>query len=160
MVEGVLVEGGEKTAFIKPHRALDWGSADCWSANRVSANGAADNAADTHVRRFVLEGERVIAAVNLNNMVRGFFHSAYLGFSIDHQQQGQGKMHEALVAVIAHAFSPHRSQSPTAQRPQRRSARALAGWSNIARSRRTGVRAGRSCRDRPRGVRSAPEPAR
>ena len=78
-------------------------TADYWEKRLIAY--AAENAAATHVRRFVLEGERVIGAVNLNNVVRGFFHSAYLGFSLDHAAEGQGKMHEALVAVVAHAFS-------------------------------------------------------
>lgn len=66
---------------------------------------AADQAAGTHVRRFLLRHGRVIGAVNLNNVVRGAFQSAYLGFSLDAESQGQGLMHEALRAVIDHAFS-------------------------------------------------------
>ncbi len=86
-----------------PKQPEEFFTADYWEKRLILY--AADNAADTHVRRFVLEGDRVIGAVNLNNMVRGFFHSAHLGFSIDQAEQGRGKMHEALVAVIAHAFS-------------------------------------------------------
>jgi len=50
--------------------------------------------------------ERIIGTANLNNIVRGAFHSAHLGFSLHHERQGHGLMKEALDALIAWAFSP------------------------------------------------------
>lgn len=40
----------------------------------------------------------------LTNIVRGPFQAAYLGYSLDRGAWGQGLMHEALTAVLAHAF--------------------------------------------------------
>lgn len=58
---------------------------------------------------------RVIGTVNINQVSRGAFHSAMLGYSLDATLQGQGLMHEALTAAIAEAFSPrfnlHRIQA-------------------------------------------------
>lgn len=48
---------------------------------------------------------QVIGRVNFTEIVRGPFHSAYLGDQIDHALEGQGLMHEALVAALAHAFA-------------------------------------------------------
>ena len=53
--------------------------------------------------------------VALSQIARGPFQNAMLGYAIDVSWQGQGLMHEALQAVIAHAFSPamnlHRIQA-------------------------------------------------
>lgn len=71
---------------------------------------------------------RVIGSVTVSGVVRGFHHSAALGYALDAQAQGAGLMHEALHAVIAQVFSPsvnlHRVQA--AYRPENlRSARVL-----------------------------------
>lgn len=47
---------------------------------------------------------RVIGRVNFTQIARGPFQSCMLGYAIDAQRQGQGLMHEALSAAIAHAF--------------------------------------------------------
>lgn len=49
---------------------------------------------------------RVVGAIGLSNIVRGAFHCAHLGFSLDHALEGRGLMREALQATIAHAFGP------------------------------------------------------
>ena len=46
----------------------------------------------------------VVAQVALNNMVRGVFQAAYLGYSIDGEHQGQGLMAEAVETVVQYAF--------------------------------------------------------
>ena len=48
----------------------------------------------------------ILGHANLSNFVRGAFQACHLGYSIDRRAEGKGLMHEALVAVIAHAFGP------------------------------------------------------
>ena len=46
----------------------------------------------------------VIGDAGLSTIVRGAFHSCYLGYKIDGERQGQGYMREALTAIIDYAF--------------------------------------------------------
>jgi ribosomal-protein-alanine N-acetyltransferase len=46
----------------------------------------------------------VIGFCNFNQLVRGAFYAATLGYSLDHRAVGQGVMFEALGAAIAHVF--------------------------------------------------------
>lgn len=58
--------------------------------------------------------EQVIGRVNLNQIVRGVFYNAYVGYWIDTQFAGRGLMTEALRLAIAAAFGPvglHRVQA-------------------------------------------------
>lgn len=87
----------------EPKREPAYFTLDHWRT--TLAQHAKDESAGTHVRRFLLHEGRVVGAASLNNLVRGVFHSCYLGFSLDHEQQGKGMMREALQAVIGHAFS-------------------------------------------------------
>lgn len=45
-----------------------------------------------------------IGMANLNNVIRGVFHSCFLGFSLGREHQGEGLMREVLEALIRHAF--------------------------------------------------------
>lgn len=57
---------------------------------------------------------RVAGTVSLSNIVRGCFQSCYLGYNLDHAEEGRGLMHEALEAIIAFAFDTlqlHRLQA-------------------------------------------------
>ncbi|MFM2482359.1 GNAT family N-acetyltransferase [Celerinatantimonas sp. YJH-8] len=49
--------------------------------------------------------ESIIATVNVSNIVRGIFQSAYLGYGLDEQYQGQGIMTEILTAAIPAIFN-------------------------------------------------------
>lgn len=74
------------------------------------------------------EPDEVIGSVHFSQVARGAFHNAMLGYALDEAAQGQGLMHEALVALVAEVFSPrvnlHRLQA--AYRPENlRSARLL-----------------------------------
>lgn len=66
------------------------------------------------------DSSRVIGSVALNNVVRGFHHSANLGYALDEKAQGQGLMQEALQAVLRTSFGTgfnlHRVQA--AVRPE------------------------------------------
>jgi ribosomal-protein-alanine N-acetyltransferase len=56
----------------------------------------------------------VIGRINFTQIVRGPFQSCMLGYAIDADFEGQGLMHEALEAAIAHVLSSlhlHRIQA-------------------------------------------------
>lgn len=48
--------------------------------------------------------QHVIGFANLNNIVHGSFQAAHLGYGLDVDEVGKGYMHEALEAVVGHAF--------------------------------------------------------
>ena len=50
----------------------------------------------------------ILGQVNLNNIVRGAFHAAHLGYHLDQDAEGHGLMQDALSVVIAYAFGPLR----------------------------------------------------
>ncbi|MCB8819612.1 GNAT family N-acetyltransferase [Microvirga rosea] len=51
-----------------------------------------------------LQGRRIIGVVNINEIVRGLFQSAYLGYYGMAGWQGQGLMREAVELVVLYAF--------------------------------------------------------
>jgi [ribosomal protein S5]-alanine N-acetyltransferase len=58
-------------------------------------------------QRWVIESPtdaQIIGTINLTQIARGPFHSAMLGYQIDHAHEGKGLMFEALTLAIAHAF--------------------------------------------------------
>ena len=50
----------------------------------------------------------ILGQVNLNNIVRGAFQAAHLGYHIDKQAEGHGLMRESLSLVTDYAFGPFR----------------------------------------------------
>lgn len=60
------------------------------------------------LRMFVFDktdNTTVIGVVNFNQIVRGAFHAAYLGYNIAEQKQGQGYMTESLNLAIEYVFT-------------------------------------------------------
>ena len=60
------------------------------------------------LRTFLFAGERrdrVVGTANLNQIIRGVFHSCFLGYSLAESEQGKGLMAEALRGLLGHAFS-------------------------------------------------------
>ena len=49
--------------------------------------------------------EKIIGSVSLNEIVRGCFHSCFLGYRIDEHKRNQGYMTEAVRAVIDYGFN-------------------------------------------------------
>lgn len=64
---------------------------------------------------FLRDVGTLVGHVRLSQIARGPFHSAMLGYAIDHAHERRGLMHEALEAVLADAFGPrvglHRVQA-------------------------------------------------
>jgi [ribosomal protein S5]-alanine N-acetyltransferase len=50
------------------------------------------------------ESERIVGVINLSEIVRGFFQSAYMGYYAMAGMNGRGLMGEAVGLVITHAF--------------------------------------------------------
>ena len=54
------------------------------------------------------EDHALLGAINLSEIVRGNFHSAYLGYWIGAAHARQGYMREGLALALDHAFKIHR----------------------------------------------------
>ena len=48
--------------------------------------------------------ERIVAMINLSNVVRGAFQACHLGYSVDSEYEGKGIAAEAIAAVVDFAF--------------------------------------------------------
>ncbi len=80
-----------------------------------------------HVGRIVFleESGELVGVINLNDIIRGYFQSAFLGFYAFLPHAGQGLMLEGLQLVIGEAFGPlglHRLEA-NIQPPNQRSLR-------------------------------------
>lgn len=51
------------------------------------------------------ESNRIVGVVNLSEIVRGFFQSAYMGYYAVAGMNGRGLMGEAVGLVVTHAFT-------------------------------------------------------
>lgn len=59
------------------------------------------------VSYLIKKSGRIVGVINLNNMIRGLFQNAFLGFYVMADYAGQGYMSQALEMVIALAFGEH-----------------------------------------------------
>ncbi len=51
------------------------------------------------------ESNRIVGVINLSEIVRGYFQSAYMGYYAIAGMNGRGLMSEAVRLVVTHAFS-------------------------------------------------------
>lgn len=108
----LLVRNAEHLAPYEPARPPDWATADSQRAHletaaRLTAEGSAFAAV------VELDG-RVVGRINLNNVVRGAFHSADLGYWISADVTGGGVATTAVRQMLILAFGPldlHRVQA-------------------------------------------------
>lgn len=64
---------------------------------------------DHHVSYLARNGEgQMVGCININNIVRGAFQSAFLGYYAFSPYNGQGLMKQAMALVITQAFHHHR----------------------------------------------------
>jgi ribosomal-protein-alanine N-acetyltransferase len=75
---------------------------------------AADAAADRRYAFGVFAGEKLVGRLALNQIVRGVFQNAYLGYSIGEPWNGRGFATEAVAVAVRFAFEEldlHRIQA-------------------------------------------------
>jgi ribosomal-protein-alanine N-acetyltransferase len=95
----------ENRGFLEqwePSREEGFFTAD---AQRADIAAAADDAARNRRYAFglFLDGE-LVGRIALNNLVRGVFQNAYLGYSIGERWNGQGLATEAVALAVEFAF--------------------------------------------------------
>ncbi len=72
-------------------------SARCAARERERQNGAGYGFG-------IFDGSRFVGEVNLNNIVRGAYKNAFVGYWVDRAVAGQGYMPESLVVAFRYAF--------------------------------------------------------
>ena len=106
-VDAVVEFNAQNRDFLfstNPALPVNFYSADFWTVQlQKNRDGYT---ARSSCRFFLFDGDRVVGAANLFNIVRGALQAGQLGYSLDREYEGKGYMSEALRAVIAHAFGP------------------------------------------------------
>ncbi len=109
--------GRDKAEYLKLREA-SWAWLEPWEPTHPGRDPLDEEAFDRfyktsdteHSRRFLiklLDGRRpgaILGQVSLNNIVRGAFQSATLGYWIGAEFAGRGYMTEALTLAVEHAF--------------------------------------------------------
>jgi [ribosomal protein S5]-alanine N-acetyltransferase len=75
---------------------------------------AANRVADRGYAFGIVHRDKLVGRIALNNIVRGVFQNAYLGYFVGQEHNGQGIATDAVRAVVAHAFDDlalHRVQA-------------------------------------------------
>lgn len=86
-----------------------------WHEQQV-AGALAGHAAGRSVPLVLVQGERVVGRLNVDDVVRGAFRSAHLGYWVDAAMTGRGLMTAAVEAAAAHCrdtLALHRLQAAT-----------------------------------------------
>ena len=96
----------EHLAPWEPLWPSDFLTLDYWqSATRRAVGEARQDWAHRFIAFRQTDAEKMIASINLNNIVRGVFGAAHLGYSVDAGEQGVGIGTEAVGAVVDFAFA-------------------------------------------------------
>ncbi len=88
-----------------------------WVAPPADAEAFAawvDRIGDRHQSWLVRDGDRLVGVVNANEIVRGAFHSCYLGYYGFAEGVGGGRMTDGLGLVLGELFGPlelHRAEA-------------------------------------------------
>jgi ribosomal-protein-alanine N-acetyltransferase len=78
--------------------------------------------ADAVVPLVILDQGRLVGRININNIVRGAFHSGDLGYWVSQSHNGRGVASAAVAATVDFAFGPrnlHRLQAGVLRHNQR-----------------------------------------
>ena len=100
----VLAFYNENRAFLEtwePLRPHDFYTLGWWKGK--IADSEKEFAAGQSLRLFMFsraEPSRVVGSINFTNIMRGFIHACFLGYSLAEAEQGKGFMHEALAACL------------------------------------------------------------
>lgn len=91
---------------FEPQRPANFYTAEFWDAALHMRKK--DFHIGNSIRLFIFELEQpteVVGTINLNNIMRGAFYAANLGYGLAAKKQGQGYMTEAGDRLIAYAFA-------------------------------------------------------
>jgi ribosomal-protein-alanine N-acetyltransferase len=95
-------------AHLAPWEPLwpsDFLTLEYWqSATRRAVGEARQDWAHRFIAFRQTDPEKMVASVNLTNLVRGVFGAAHLGYSVDAAEQGNGIGTEAVGAVVQFGF--------------------------------------------------------
>ena len=75
------------------------------SINLLLKNAIKNEKNGTGVRFYITLDNKVIGTIALNNIVRGCFHSCFLGYSLDKDYINNGYMTKAVNEVVEYAFN-------------------------------------------------------
>jgi ribosomal-protein-alanine N-acetyltransferase len=91
-------------APFSPARPSNFYSFDYWRAAVRRGDEAFYADREAHCFVYWQDESAVIGTVNLSNFVRGVFQACHLGYSIDREVEGTGRMRAAVAAVVSFAF--------------------------------------------------------
>jgi [ribosomal protein S5]-alanine N-acetyltransferase len=106
------IDNREFLAEWEPVRDRSWFTLRAQLADIEAA--LADEAADRRYAFGVFRGDDLVGRITLNQVVRGVFQNAYLGYSIGRRWNGRGFATEAVRLALEHAFTEvglHRVQA-------------------------------------------------
>jgi ribosomal-protein-alanine N-acetyltransferase len=100
------LRNAEHLAPWEPVWPSDFLTLEYWqSATRRAVGEARQDWAHRFIAFRQAGPEKMIASINLNNIVRGVFGAAHLGYSVDAGEEGAGIGTEAVGAVVDFAFA-------------------------------------------------------
>lgn len=107
------VRNEERLAAFSPRRPPSFLTERFWVERIEVGNRKFENDQGTHLCVFDPKGH-VVGHVNLMNTVRGAFQCCDLGYNIDSEHEGTGRMRWAVARTLDYAFGPlnlHRIQA-------------------------------------------------
>ncbi len=108
LVAAYLERNREHLAPWEPATPTGYYTEWYWRERLVQMRGEEEQGRQLRLHLFEKDAKpaRIVGAIGLSNIVRGAFHSAHLGFSLDHALEGRGTMREALETTLSYAFGP------------------------------------------------------
>ena len=110
----LLRSNRDALAQWEPTRTDDYFTAD--TQHRLIGEALSRHAAGVVVPLVITADGELAGRINIDDVVRGAFQSAHLGYWVDHALQRRGVATAALATAVHHAFDPlglHRLQADT-----------------------------------------------
>lgn len=101
-----VIDNRDHLAPWEPIRDEEYFTEDFWKRMLTAARKGVREGIRLQLALFPKNSPNGVIAgqCNFNNIVRGAFQAAYLGYSLDHRQVGKGMMAEALRTAIDYCF--------------------------------------------------------
>lgn len=91
-----LLNNRSHLAPFEPLREEDYFTLENISQRIINSLNDYENRKCLNLVVMLKNEDRIIASINFTNFIFGVFQACYLGFSLDHDCQGRGLMHESL----------------------------------------------------------------